>query len=287
MSHFEMNSLCERVGLTEAASKANVDIYWNGPSNWDVQRQIDLIESSARARSYGIAVNPVSPFAANTAIREALSNRIPVVILVSPVRVAPSAHLYFVLEDTKTSAVLVSQRLNHLLNGQGEVALLGLDPLHPGSIERFQDVEAVLHRDSPGIHVDDQTAGPFGYGDLELGAEQILHEHPRVDAIVALNANSGEAAVAAIRAAHLQNRVHVIVYDQSLQLFLLLRHGEIDSIVAQDMHGIGAKAVSDIVADRTGKYASETTYLQPKLITQANIDDESNQRFLTMRWQPQ
>jgi hypothetical protein len=67
----------------------------------------------------------------------------------------------------------------------------------------------------------------------------------------------------------------------------LLRHGEIDSIVAQDMHGIGAKAVSDIVADRTGKYASETTYLQPKLITQANIDDESNQRFLTMRWQPQ
>jgi ribose transport system substrate-binding protein len=287
MSHFEMNSLCERAGLDEAASTANLEIYWNGPSNWDVQRQIDLIESSARARSYGIAVNPVSPFAVNTAIREALSNRIPVVILVSPVRVAPSAHLYFVLEDTKASAVLVSRRLNHLLNGQGEVALLGLDPLHPGSIERFEDVEAVLHRDSPSIHVDDQTPGPFGYGDLELGAEQILREHPHIDAIVALNAGSGEAAVAAIRAANLQKKVYVIVYDQSLQLFLLLRHGKIDSIIAQNMRGIGARAVADIVADRTGKYASETTYLQPKLITLANIDEESNQQFLIMRWQPQ
>jgi hypothetical protein len=38
---FEMNSLCERAGLNEAASEANADICWKGPSNWDVQRQIE------------------------------------------------------------------------------------------------------------------------------------------------------------------------------------------------------------------------------------------------------
>jgi ribose transport system substrate-binding protein len=281
----EQSPLSEHVGIEEAAYNAKVDVYWNGPRNLDVQRQIDLISSAVRARSYGVAINPASIFADNTAVRDALKARIPVVILLDPVRIAPAPHLYFVLEDTRSSAALVTQRLKHLFGDAGEVAILGLNPLYPGSVDRFQDLEAELQRDCPGIRVNDSVVEPFGYGYLEIGAERILREHPQIEAIVALNVRSGMAAVAAIRNLHYAKKVRVIVFDQSVELFVLLRKGAVDSIVAQDMRGIGSKAVSDIVADRNGQRAPQTAYLEPMLVTRDNIDEEKVQQFLLMNWQ--
>jgi ribose transport system substrate-binding protein len=283
-SDLEQSSLSERVGIEEAAYNANIDVYWNGPRNLDVQRQIDLIARAVRAGSYGIAITPASLFADKTAIGDALLAHIPVVILLDSVHIAPAPHLYFVMGDTQASATLVSQRLNHVLNGSGEVAILGLNPLYPGSVNRFEDIEAAIQRDCNKIRVDDNVIEPFGYGYQELGAERMLRAHPHLKLIVALNVRSGMAAVAAIRALNLSNRVKVIVFDQSLELFVLLRRGEIDSILVQDMRGIGAKAVSDIVADRNGHDAPQVSYLKPMLITRDNIDSEAVQQFLLMNW---
>lgn len=283
-SDLEQSSLSERVGIEEAAHNANIDVYWNGPRNLDVQRQIELIASAVHAKSYGIAITPASLFADKTSIREALLARIPVVVLLDSVYIAPAPHLYFVLEDTQTSASLVSERLNRLFGGSGEVAVLGLNPLYPGSVKRFEDLEAAIQRDCPELHVDDNVVEPFGYGYQELGAERILREHQDLKAIIALNVRSGMAAAAAIRHLNFANRVRVIVFDQSLELFVLLRRGDIDSIVVQDMRGIGSKAVADIVADRNGHDAPQVTYLKPMLITRANIDGEAVQQFLLMNW---
>lgn len=283
-SDLEQSSLSERVGVEEAAHDANIDVYWNGPRNLDVQRQIDLIATAVHAGSYGIAITPASLFADKTAIRDALLSRIPVVVLLDSVYIAPAPHLYFVLEDTQASARLVSERLNQLMNGSGEVAVLGLNPLYPGSVKRFEDLEEAIQLDCPGIRVDDRVVEPFGYGYQELGAEQVLREHPHLKAIVALNVRSGMAAAAAVRNLHVAGKVRIIVYDQSLELFILLRRGDIDSIVVQDMRGIGAKAVSDIVADRNGHDAPKVSYLKPMLITRTNIDNEAVQQFLLMNW---
>lgn len=283
-SDLEQSSLSERVGIEEAAHNANVNVYWNGPRNLDVQRQIELIASAVHADSYGIAITPASLFADKTSIRDALLARIPVVVLLDSVYIAPAPHLYFVLEDTRASAVLVSERLKHISGGSGEVAVLGLNPLYPGSVKRFDDLEAAIQRDCPELRVDDNVVEPFGYGYQELGAERILRDHPNLKAIVALNVRSGMAAAAAIRNLNSANRVQVIVFDQSLELFVLLRRGDIDSIVIQDMRGIGAQAVSDIVADRHGHEAPQVSYLKPMLITRANINDEAVQQFLLMNW---
>jgi ABC-type sugar transport system substrate-binding protein len=171
------------------------------------------------------------------------------------------------------------------LGNSGEIAILGLNPLYPGSVSRFQDLEAELQRNNPGIRVDDSAEEPFGYGYLQIGAERILREDRDIKVVVALNVRSGMAAVAAIRNLHLVRKVQVIVYDQSLELFVLLRRGDVDSIVAQDMRGIGARAVSDIVADRKGQYAPPTALLKPMLVTRDNIDEEKVQQFLLMNWQ--
>lgn len=279
-SHNERGSLSERAGLEEEAQRAHVSVYWNGPSNWDVARQIDLIESAVGAQSYGIAINPVSLFADDTAIHEALEARIPVVVMQDPIRTAPSPHLYFVLEDPQASAELVAERLNLVMKGSGEVALLGLDPLHPGSSERFAALQSVLPRQCPHVRIDKVAAGPFGPGYLEMEAERILDNNSHLNAIVALNAESGRAAAAVLRNRRLTDKVRLIAFDQNLDLFILLRRGEIDSIVIQNTRAIGEQAAADIVADRSGRRTPQTTYLKPLLLTRENIDEESVQQFL-------
>lgn len=283
-SHNERNVLTERVGMEEAAAQAHVDIYWNGPSDWDVQRQIDLMESAIHEHSYGIVVNPASLFAINTAIRDALSAQIPVVILLEPAQIAPSPHLYFVLEDTRASATLVAQRLGELVKGPGEVTILGNNPLFPGSMERYQDLEDVLHRDCPNLRLDDRNVTDAGHDLSEIDAEQILRDRPALNAIVALDPQSAEVVVAAIHNRHIRNKVHIIVYDQSDELFILLRRGDIDSIVVQDMREMGKKAVADIIADREGMHVPNMSYLKPVLVTRGNIDEESIQQLLVMNW---
>ena len=281
-SHNDRALLNEHVGIAEAAAHNRLGVGWNGPANWDVKTQIDLMEAAVRDHSYGIAVDPASRFAINTAIRDALSTRIPVVVLLDPVYIAPSPHLYFVLEDTKASAALVSARLNHIVKGAGEIAILGGDPLLPGSIERHQDLVTELRSSCPELVVDDHQGGPSGSGYLEISTEQILRRHPHLSAIVALNMQAGLAAYAAIHNDRVRKDVHLIVYDQSDELFILLRRGEIDALIVQSMRTIGRQAVSDIVADRRGTHPPAAIYVKPLLVTRENIDDEAIQQNLQM-----
>jgi ribose transport system substrate-binding protein len=282
--YMDVDIMTERVGLEEAAYRENLDMHLNGSQNRDAQRQVELTKAAIAERRYGIAINAASEIAVNAAIRDALALDIPVVVMLHPVKMAQRPHLHFVLEDVDAGAARVAQRLNQLLKDRGEVALFGLNPLFPGSAERFQSVELALRHNAPNINIDDHSVGPFGNGYLEIAAEQILNKHPHLDAIVALNVESALAAVAAIRAHQLQDHVRVIVFDASLQIFHLLRDGEIDSLVVQDARGIGNRAVQAIVEDRNGHVDSKPIYLKPRLVTQANIDTEEIQQFLLLNW---
>ena len=280
----DVDMMTERVGMEETAYREHLDLSFNGTTTRDAQRQVELVEAAIQARRYGIALNAASPVAVNAAVHNALVQGIPVVILLHPILMQPSPHLHMVLEDPGAGAQLVTERLNTLTHGRGEVAVFGLNPLYMGSAERFQGMKLALRRDAPRMQVHDEQPSAFGNGYLEIAAEELVTAHLQLSAVVALNVESGLAAVAAVRAAHKQEQIHVIVFDASLQIFHLLRAGEVDSIVAQDARGMGSRAVQDILDDRCGKPAAGPVYLKPRLITRALIDHEDVQQFLLMKW---
>ncbi len=280
----DVDIMTEHVGIEEAAYREQINLHLSGTHNRDAQREVELMNAAIAKNSYGIAINTASEIAVNAAIRDALASEIPVVVMLHPVKMKPRPHLHFILEDVDSSAALATTRLNEILKGRGEVALFGLNPLYPGSAERFRGVELAIRRDAPGINIDDHSAGPFGNGYLEIAAEQILNDHPQLDAIVALNPESTLAAVAAIRQHHLRNRVRVVAFDASLQIFHLLRDGEIDSLIVQNAREIGNRAVQAIVDDHHGLAVSQPIYVKPRLITRANIDTEAIQQFILLNW---
>jgi ribose transport system substrate-binding protein len=283
----EAFSVTEHAGAAEAARKLHVHLYWNGPSSdSNVEQQIALMGLAINMGTMGIIVNPNSTFASNTAIQRAVSHGIPVVILGANVPLAPSRNLSFVLDDVQGTGELIATRLKTILSGKGEISLLGVDPMYAGSIERARAIESSLERVAPSIHIVDEPAGAFSFGQTEQDAEDMIRTHPGISAIVALNVMASRAAVAAVRATHRVGSIRIIGCDQGLDLFFLLRHGVLDSIVVQNMRAMGALAVANIVAQRHGDAVKDVTCFPPMLVTRRDIDDENVQKMLMMDWRP-
>lgn len=276
--------LVELSGMSEATYKAGLDLYWSGPADADPQRQVELIEAAVKRQTYGIAINPVSRFTSNVAIGDAISHGIPVVVMGQTVPIAPTKHLSFVLEDTKSGAELAADRLNGLLHGTGNVAFVGINPRAPETIDRAEALTASLSRVAPGIHITTRVISSQGYGYAEGAVSRLLDEHPNLDAIVSMHNRAGLAAAAAIQASAPKRKVYQIIFDHNLELMSLLRQHAIDSIIIQNQRAIGRQAVENIIADRKGEYVKPVTSFKPYLVTPENIDNEATQQLLLMNW---
>ena len=275
----------EHVGIQEAAFREQLAVDWNGPGERDAKWQVDRIQQAIHARAYGIVVTPFSTFGVNTSIREALAAGIPVAVVGAALPLSPAPHLSFVLEDMDAAAAMLQANLQHSMQGAGKLAILGADPLSNGSETRALALEEALRRHSPQIEVVARVPGPVNAGFLDIAAQQLLEQHPEVNAIVALTARAGVSAARAIRRAHLTHPVHLVSYDFTLDMMLLLRHGEADAVLVQNLRGMGACAVRNLVSDRRGKSVAAIQTFEPTLVTRENIDAESTQQLMLLHWE--
>ncbi|MEO6924475.1 MAG: substrate-binding domain-containing protein [Bryocella sp.] len=272
----------EHMGAAEAAAKANLQIYWNGANGeGDVDQQIVLAERAIRTGSYGLILSPNSPYALNTVVRRALSQRIPVVIVGAAIPLTPSPGLFFVLTDVNKTGQLAAERFE---GRRGEVAIVGLDPLSPGSIDRSEAFEAALHNSAPEQRIVGKVLGPLSFGQAEFKTERIIRAHPGITSIFALNVTGARAAVSAVRTTRTEDRIRIVGCDQALDLLFLLRQGKIDGLVIQNTRKMGNDAVAAIVAAHHEKRMPTVTTVEPVLVTKENIDSERVQQMLLMNW---
>jgi ABC-type sugar transport system substrate-binding protein len=275
----------EHAGAAEAAKRHKVAIYWNGPAEErDVEPQIALAERAIRRGDIGLILSPSNPFALNTVIQRSLDSGMSVVIVGNPVSLKPQKHLSFVLNDGQQTGKLAAERMRTRLKGKGEVAILGYDALAPGSNDRSSAFEATLLRDAPAIQIVEKLKGPISFGQAELAAENAIRNHPHLSAIFSLDTTSTRGAVTAAQATGASGRILIIGCDHTLDLLYLLRHGAVDSLVAQDMHAMGSMAVDTIMADTQGENVTPYRVVEPTLLTAHNIDTGEIQRMLTMDW---
>jgi ABC-type sugar transport system substrate-binding protein len=281
----EAYGVAEHAGLSEAAALNHVSIYWNGPRGGDdSEQQIVLVERAIEQNSMGIVLTPNAPFALDTVIQRALSHGIPVVVLGPSISLPPNRNLSFALNDAERAGELAAERIHRIVGDQGEIAIAGIDPMSPGSKDLADNFEASLSRLAPGIHTTSKLVGSFTFGQAELETEKMIEDYPRITAIYAVSVAATRGAVAAVRTSRKEGRISIVGSDQTLDLLFLLRRGAIDSLVIEDMRGLGMQAVQNIVATRQGHPVKTTTYYEPALIDRKNIDNEAIQRMLKMDW---
>ena len=283
----EAYCVAEHAGLSEAAARNHVSIYWNGPRGGDdSEQQIVLVERAIEQKSMGIVLTPNAPFALDTVIRRALSHGVPVVILGPSISLPPDPNLSFALNNAQHSGQLAAERMREIVGDEGEIAIVGVDPMSPGSKDLADAFETSLSHLAPGIHVASKLVGSFTAGQAELETEKMIEDYPRITAIYAVSVSATRGAAAAIRSSQKDGKIRIVGSDQTLDLLFLLRRGAIDSLVIEDMRGMGMQAIQNIVAARQGRSVQATTYYEPVLLDRKNIDDETNQQMLKMDWRP-
>jgi ribose transport system substrate-binding protein len=272
-------------GARAAALHNDMQLYWNAPTRSDdVERQIELVESSVRRRDAGLVIAPVQALALISPLREALANNMPVAVVGSSVPIPAGNKLAFVLNDDVGTGKLAARQVGALLRGSGAVAILGLNPNLTGNWIRTGALESTLASEFHGISIVERRTSSPTLEEAAESAEQILTRYARLDAIVALTSTDGEGALTAIRLLHRAGTIHLVACDQELALMKGIREGSVDAVVAENSYLIGQRSVQAIADLRRGRSVDSAVIVPPMLITRDNIDTRDVQQVLSTNW---
>ena len=273
----------EHSGAAGAARSHGLTVYWNAPTRpHDVQKQIALLEKVVALHYRGVVLAPDETLALRTPIKRALATHIPIVVVGTELGIDPDSNLSYVLNDEVAGGRLAARRLGLILDGQGAVAILGLDPKLRSMSLRDRSFEDTLASEFPRIRIVGRRPGQASAAQEQETTEELLQSGAALDALVALSADSTRGAYYALKEFNRAGMIHLIGFDQDL--LPPIRNGGLDSVVAQDTYQIGRLAINQIDGKLHGAQVSDRLIVQPKLLTRENIDSPEMREVLTAHW---
>jgi ribose transport system substrate-binding protein len=276
----------EHAGVASAVLGTNWKIYWNAAGRKDdVARQIELVENAIALRDGGLILSPDHPLALNTLVSRAIARGIPTVIVGSHLSIPPNPKLAYILNDDEETGKLAADRAGTILNGRGNVALIGSEPAISATALRTAAFRHRLSENYSAIHILNDLPSSRTIEQGSVGAQQILERYPKLDAIIALDIIATRTSFSALKSQKNQG-VRVIACDQELDLLYYLRKGQIDSVIVENTFEMGYRAMNLIKAGLRGESISGSQLLAPVLVTRENVDQPDVQRMLSMDWRP-
>lgn len=274
----------EHGGAQEAALHAGARIYWNAPTREDdIEGQVALVQRVGSERYDGILLAPDQSRALMTPVRHAMQRGIPVVVIGSPLPMAPSSGLSYVLNDEEAGARMAAERAEAVAPCKSSVAILGIDRDIAGIVTRAQAVERYLVQRCPSIRLVKHD-GAFNTPHEQQVAEETLRSNPDVAVVMALTGTSTSGALSAVTNLHLEKSIRVIGFDPDLMGF---SNPSLDALVLEDTRAMGAEGVRRILErKRTGSWPG-TTRVEPVLVTRANVDSTRIRAMTAMNWSPE
>jgi len=273
----------EHTGIARAAPAYGLYVYWNAPMREDdVQGQIDILTRADKAGVRGIIVSPVEALPLRSSVHKALQGGTPVVVVGTDLGLAPAPNLAYVLNDERAGSQMGARRIATLLHGQGSIAILGISNQLTSTAERARYLDETLARESPGIHVVFRSLALPTVSQEQEGAEKLLSEGPRVDAIVALTESSTRGAFYALTEFHKIGSMPLVGFDQNL--LAPIRTGAIDSVVIENTYQMGRAAMQLMAEELHGGASRSFVVVEPELVTRDNIDSDPVRETLDLAW---
>jgi ribose transport system substrate-binding protein len=272
-------------GAEIAGHQTGFRIYWNAPSREDdIERQVALVERVINDRPAGLVLVPDHYLALVDAVRHAMSKQIPTVVISSPLPIPPGQGLSYILNDDRETGRLAAMRIGGLLQGKGSVAIVGLSTRVMSIMSRARAFETALTSNFPRMSVVAREDGSTNMAELQQIIGRMLENHPRLDAILALDSATTTAALDQLRASGKTGSIKLIGCDQDTALMFFVRQGQIDSIIIQNSNEMGSLAVRSIAARIRGQSVPEKIEIAPVLVNKSNIDSPEIQKLLAVDW---
>lgn len=273
----------EHAGTAAVARAAGLDVYWNAPMrDDDTQTQISLIEKSVDRGMAGVIVSPIQTLPLRTPVRRVLAKGIPVVVIDTELGIPSGPKLSYVLNDEEVGGQIAARRIGMILNGKGNVAIVGIQPELKSITVRERSFESALNRQFPGIRVVARRLGLSSVPQEQHSAEELLAGNTPLDAIVALSLAATRGTYYALAEFSKAGVIKLVGFDQDL--IPPIRDGGIDSVVVQNTYEMGRVAMDLMNREIHGTSGSAEIRVQPVLMTRENLDSAEIRQIENMSW---
>jgi len=270
-------------GAAEVGRSIGLDLYWNGPMrDDDTQTQISLIEKSVDRGVAGVIVSPIQTLPLRSPIRKVLDQGVPVVVIDTELGIPTGPKLSYVLNDERIGGQIAARRVGLILQGKGNIAIVGIRPELKSNTLRERSFESTL-REFPGIHVVARRLGLSSVPQEQHSAEGLLTGSQSLDAVVALSLAATRGTYYALAEFDKVRAIKLVGFDQDL--LPPIRDGGIDSVVVQNTFEIGRVAMNLMDREIKGRSGSEASVV-PVLLTRDNLDSAEIRQIENMSWWP-
>lgn len=273
----------EHAGAEFAARRAGVRIRWNAPTREDdVQLQIGMVDRAIAQHCRGLILAPDEPRALMVPVERALAAGVPTVVVGAALPIKTEGNLYSIVNDNENIGRMAALRIGKILNGRGQVAVVGIDPESLSSLAVLRSFASTIEERFPSVAIVERRRGANNDLDSELTLNQVLLSHPDVDAIFSLDSLGTIGAYLALKSRSLTGRVKVIGVEQSAELANAVRLHQIDALIAEDTYQMGYRAIE--LLTQPGRQSPHVIKLSPMLITAENVDAAETKPFITNDW---
>jgi ribose transport system substrate-binding protein len=262
-------------GAQKAAAENNVEIVFKGPTGEGATAdQIKMVENAVVNGFDGICLAPLDGKALRTPVKQAIDEKIPVVIFDSGLEDSTGI-TSFVATNNYRAGQVAGEHLAKLLGEKGKVILIRYQ-LNSASTEARE--KGFL--DAIGKHkqielLSDLEAGADEAKAVERSESQLLKFGDQVDGIFCPNESTASGMLTALERAGkgLAGKVKFVGFDSSENLIRGMKDGHLNAVVVQNPVQMGYDAVRVMVEKLRGKSVPDKIEVPETLATTENMDD--------------
>jgi ribose transport system substrate-binding protein len=274
-------------GANKAGAQLGVEIIWKGPVREDDRaEQIKVVENFTASRVDGIVLAPLDNTALIQPAKDAVREKIPVVIIDSDIQW--SGRLSFVATDNYKGGAVAAKRLGEVLKGRGKVLVLRYQEGSASTTKREEGFLDTIKNQFPAIEV--VSSNRYGGATTESAyatAENLLVKFRQLDGVFCPNEST---TFGMLRALQDGGRVHQVIFvgfDSSVKLVKALRKGELQGLVLQNPLLMGELGVRTLVAALDGQKVQARIDTGVVIATPQNMDQPDIRALLApdlSRW---
>ena len=263
-----------------AARGTPVNILWKGTeSEGDRNGQVNIVETFLTQKVSGILLAPLDSKALVTPVHDAVSRKIPVVIMDS--LLAGGDWTSFVATNNEKGGELAGERLASVLNGKGKIIVLAYAQGSASTEDREKGFLTAMKK-YPGITVlsSNQYGGPTTDTAAKTSQNLIARFGTQLDGVFASNETNTRGMRLALKDANLLKKVKFVGFDAAADLVEALKSGEIQGLVVQNPFKMGYMGVTTLVDVIQGKQVPKNVDTGVGVITADNVEKPENREIL-------
>lgn len=271
-------------GAIKAQREAgNVEIIFRGPEKEDDrEQQVSLVQNFISSGVDAIVLAPLDDKALLSVARQAMTAKIPVVIIDSGLAgEVGKDFISFVATDNYKGGQLGGQRLAEVMGGKGNALLLRYQEGSASTVERERGFVDAISKSS-GIKLNDPKRYAGATRDTaQQASENLLTANADVQGIFCPNESSTFGMLLALRSRGLNAKVKFVGFDASPGLVAALGKGDLEGLVVQNPMKMGYLGVKTALDFLSGKSVEPRVDTGVAMVTKDNMNQPEYKELLS------